>query len=167
MLVLPNYKLSRKEFLKMELFLSVVVAVSTVASAALLFLQNMYKSELHITYYVHSREKDVVIIVLEIYPSERPVKISKIKAKNAYIREPGTNFDRSGNWFYDEKFPPVSSEIDVDLVIPPSRNSSHPEVLWLAIKPLNSQSSFLISLITPTMLLPIKHKINVLTNSDR
>ena len=40
-------------------------------------------------------------------------------------------------------------------------------VMWLAIKPLNSQSSFLISLITPTMLLPIKHKINVLTNSDR
>ncbi len=151
----------------MELFLAVIVAISTVASAMFLFFQNTYKSELHITYYVHSIEKEVAVIVLEIYPSERPVRISKVKTKNAYIGDPGNQYDSSGRWFYDERFPPVSSETDVDLVIPPARNSSHPESLWLAIKPLSNQTSFIIELITPTILLPIKHKIKVLIKSEK
>lgn len=150
----------------MELFLAFIVAIATVASALFLFFQNMYKSELHITYWLHSELKDVSIIVLDIYPSERPVRISKAKVKDAYIRDPGSQFDDSGLWFYDENFPPVSSEIDVDLVIPPSRNSSKPESLWLAIKPLNDQTSFTITLITPNILLPIRHKIKVLIKSE-
>lgn len=48
-----------------------------------------------------------------------------------------------------------------------ARNSSQPESLWLAIKPLSNQTSFIIELITPTILLPIKHKIKVLIKSEK
>lgn len=150
----------------MDLFLAFIVAVATVASALFLFFQNMYKSELHITYWLHSELKDVSIIVLNIYPSERPVRITKAKIKDAYIRDPGSQFDNSGRWFFDENLPFVSSEIDVDLVVPPSRNSSEPQSLWLAIKPLNDKTSFTITLITPTILLPIRHKIKVLIKNE-
>ncbi|WP_150568286.1 hypothetical protein [Pandoraea morbifera] len=147
-----------------------VTAVATAVTGIYAAMQYHFmrkQAEPHLSGFLESREDGLLLLELHVFPSTLPLKIHRLTVDGCKLSEAMQPINTRGRLSFEPAHSPESKSLPLDVRVPPERVSGESVTVRAFAAPLSSRNSFLISVHTRFMCLPVKYSIELKARSAR